>query len=372
MTRRTILHTIETAGPGGAETVLLRLASGLNEDRFRSLALLPQEGWLADRLRERGVPVVFANSNRWYDLRLPMEMKRLIDRERVDLVHSHLPGQNFYGCVAGLLTGRKKVVTYHGAFELARSQGWKGNIRLAAVRKMADAVVAVCDYVGRLLRGAHFSPKKIVRIYNGIGMETFGSAGDERIRRELNLPSGTRLVGTVANLRGPKGYAFLIQAARLVIDRFPECHFVAVGDIDAVLGRPLFDLVERLKLTNQFHFLGFRSDVPEILSELDVFVLASVSEGFPLVALEAMAASKAVVMTRSGGQQEVVEDGVSGLLVPPGDARGLAVGIGELLANPERAAEMAWRARCRVEADFTVEKMLREHETLYERLLEVE
>lgn len=371
MNRRTILHTIETAGPGGAETVLLRLAAGLDPSRFRSLALLPHEGWLSNRLRESGVPVFYADSRSWHDLHLPREMKRLIERERVDLIHSHLPGQNFYGCLAGLLTGRKSVVTYHGAFELARAVGWKGTVRLAAVRRMADAAVVVCDYVGALLRRAHFPSRKIVRIYNGIEVGKFGVVSDDRLRRELHLSPRTRLVGTVANLRGPKGYEFLIRAARSVVDCSPETHFISVGDIDPVIGQPLFALVDRLGLTDRFHFLGFRKDVPEVLSALDVFVLASVSEGFPLVALEAMAAGKPVVMTRSGGQQEVVDDGFTGLLIPPADAGALARGIEELLADPERAAEMAGRARAKAQAEFTLEKMLGQHEALYERLLEV-
>jgi glycosyltransferase involved in cell wall biosynthesis len=370
MNKRTILHTIETTGPGGAETVLLHLASKINRKRFRSLALLPGKGWLSEQLQKSGIPVHFVESKGWYDFRVPRAVVHLIRREGVDLIHSHLPSHNFYSCLAGSLTGRPAVATYHGAVELTRTTPLKSRIQLATVRHLADSVVVVCDYVGQLLEALHFPRKKIVRIYSGIDTERFIAARDGNLRRELQVPQDAPLVGTVANVRESKGYEFLVRAARVVIDRVPAAHFVAVGDIDPVLGKPLFALVDQLDLQNRFHFLDFRKDVPEILSALNVFALASVSEGFPLVALEAMAAAKPVVMTRSGGQQEIVDDGLDCLLIPPADAEALAAAISDLLENPARAAQLAQRARAKVQAGFTLEKMVGEYEALYQRLLD--
>lgn len=369
MRQRTILHTIETSGPGGAETVLLQVASLLNRDRFRSLALLPRRGWLSENLEAAGIPVHFVESRGWYDFRVPRAMGGLIRKEGIDLIHSHLPGHNFYSSIAGTLTNRPTVATYHGPVELGQTTPLKNRIRLATVSHFADVVVVVCDYVRALLESRHFPPEKIVRIYNGIGIARFAAARDGRLRGELRLPEKTMLVGTVANVRPSKGYEFLVRAARRVIDHAPNAHFVAVGDIDSVLGRPIFALIEELGLGDRFHFLGFRKDVPEILSALDVFVLPSVSEGFPLVALEAMAASKSVVMTSAGGQQELIEDGRNGLLVPAADAQALAVAITDLLTNPVRAAEMARQASTRVRNDFTLENMVAGYENIYERLL---
>lgn len=369
MTRRTILHTIETSGPGGAETSLLLLASNLDRNRFRSLALLPREGWLSEQLKQAGVPVFFAESKRWYDLRLVREMSRLIDRERVDLIHSQLPGQNFYSSVVGAFRGRKTVVTYQGAAELTRSKGWKGNVRQVVVGRLADAVVAVSDDIGALLKRAHLPARKVTRIYNAIDVEKLQVQGNGHLRHELKLPSSSHLVGTVANIRAPKGYAFLIQAARSVVDRIPDAHFIAVGDIHPVLSKPLFELVDKLGLENHFHFLGFRSDIPEILSELDVYVLASTSEGLPLALLEAMAAGRAAVATQCGGPSEVVENGVTGLLVPVGEPDAISDAVIELLKNRELAARLAQAGRAKVHAEFTLGQMVKQYEELYDRLL---
>jgi len=365
----TILHTIETGGPGGAETVVLNLASGLDTRRFRSLVLLPGGSWLPGKLQESRIPTFLVRSKAWYDPRLPAGMARLVRREKVDLIHSHLPDQNFYSCLVGRLTGRKTIVTYHGPVELRQSKGLKGRIKLWSVRHSAAAVVVVCDFVGQMLREIGFPSDKIVRIYNGINIDRFSQQRTGRLRQELGFSEGTTLVGMVANIRVSKGYEFFIRAARRVVGQFPETRFVSVGDIDRTLGKPLFKLVEELGLKDRFLFLGFRENVPAVLSDLDVFVLSSVSEGFPLVILEAMAAGKPVLATRCGGTEELVEDGRNGVLVPPRDAEALGNKIGELLAHPEWAQSLGQVARNTVLSRFSMESMVHQYEELYERLL---
>lgn len=368
MSTLTILHTIETGGPGGAETVVLNLASNLDSRRFRSLALVPDGPWLPHKLRERGVPTYLVESRPWYDPRPMARMARLLEREKVDVIHSHLPDQNFYSCLAGRLTGRKTVVTYHGPCELAQGKGFKASMKLWYVRRSASAIVVVCDFVGQMLREVGFPSDKIVRIYNGIEVGRFCSPKTGRLREEIGCREEAKLIGMVANVRASKGYEFFIRAARKVLDAFPLTRFVSIGDMDGTLGQPLRDLVQQLGLEGRFFFLGFRGDVPEILSDLDVFVLSSVSEGFPLVTLEAMAAGRPVIATRCGGPQEVVEDGRTGFLVQPADSDGLAIKICELIGEPESAAALGQRGRAKVLGEFSLEQMVRQYECLYERL----
>jgi len=369
MRKCTILHTIETGGPGGAETVLLNLATRLDHNCFRSLALLPEDGWLRQKLEQHGVTTFLAESCGWYDPRLPAEMARLILRERVDLIHSHLPDQNFFSCLVGRLTGRKTIVTYHGAVELTDARALRQAIKLRIVRHFAAAVVVVCDFVGRLLRNIGFPDRKIVRIYNGIDPARFLSSSRGRLRRELGLSPDTRLIGTVANLRQSKGYEFLVRAARHVANSVPNARFVAVGEFETENRREVADLVTEMGLEDRIFFLGFREDIPEILGDLDVFVLASVSEGFPLATLEAMAAAKPVVVTRCGGPEEIVEDGHTGFLVPPANVEALAERICEVLHSPERARTLGCNARAKVQSRFTLDHMIDEYQKLYDRVL---
>jgi glycosyltransferase involved in cell wall biosynthesis len=366
---QTILHTIETGGPGGAESVLLALATRIDTSRFRSVVLLPHAGWLQRKLQEKGIPVFLAKSSAWYDLHLPRAMAQLVRQEKVHLIHSHLADQNFYSCLVGRLTGTKTVVTYHCPPSWPEADRLRCTIKLWFVRHSADAVVVVSDYLKQSLRGLKFPPDRIVRIHNGVEISRFSPSPTGRLRTELKCQNGTKLIGMVANLREGKGYEYFIQAARKVSNAMPQTRFVAIGEMDARIAAPLQDLIRQLSLQDRFSFLGFRQDVPDILSDLDLFVLSSVSEGFSLATVEAMAAGKPVIATRSGGPQEIVKDGRTGYLTPPADPDALAEKICELLANPERAAALAETARAEAASTFTLERMIREYERLYERLL---
>jgi glycosyltransferase involved in cell wall biosynthesis len=370
MSQYTILHTIETAGPGGAEMTFLDLASHLDPNRFRSLALIPEAGWLHERLRERGIPTVLAKSTAWHDRSMPKTMMRLVRSEKVDLIHSTLPGQNFYSCLVGRWTGRKTVVTYQSAFDFLGPRSRKQDLELGIVRHTASAVVGVTEHIRQLLIGRKFAAEKTVCIYNSVQPEKFETVGDGRVRKELGCTNGTKIVGMVANLRASKGYEFFIRAARKVSDVLPQTRFVSVGDPDEQIAKRLSKEVEDCGLRDRFFFLGFRKDVPEILQDLDVFVLSSVSEGLPLVMLEAMAAGKPVVVTRCGGPQEVIEDGRTGFLVPPADADALAAKICEVVSDSARAAALGRAAREKANSKFTQKKMVGDYQHLYERCLD--
>ena len=283
------MHTIETSGPGGAENVLLSLVKGLNRDLYCSTVVLNRGGWLEERLREAGVEVVCVEWNHWWDLKLPRALARIIREREIDLVHSHLPDQNFYSCLAGRMTGCPIVVTYHGPVELRDANRLRGWLKLLLVKGTAARVVVVCDYVRGMLREIGFADHQLHRIYNGIATEHFRTLVRGTLRMELKMPAEAVLVGMVGNVRGPKGQEHFIRAAQHIARQEPSVHFVICGDLHPTLAPPLFALVNKLGLQEKVHFLGFRSDVPHVLADLDVFVLPSTSEGFPLVVLEAMA-----------------------------------------------------------------------------------
>ncbi len=367
--RFTILHTIESGGPGGAETVLLYLATRLDPRLFRSVVLLPREGWLTQELEKCGVKPLFVKSKAWYDFRLPRAIRSLITREEVDLIHSHLPDQNFYSCLSACLTRCKVVVTYHGSVGLFPQSRLRGAVKPWVVRSCADAIVGVSDSLIPVLTKYGLPARKMVRIYNGIEPNRFSAKVETDLRRELAWPQETKLIGMVANIRKPKGYEYFVRAARRISDVAPATKFLAVGDVDENIGGPLRELVRNLGLEDRFVFLGFRSDIPGILSDLDVFVLSSVNEGFSIATIEAMGAGKPVVVTRSGGPEEIVTDGRTGFLVPPADADGLAARVCDVLRDPELAARLGEAARADVQSRFSIDKMVKEYESLYLRCL---
>lgn len=369
MRKYTILHTIETAGPGGAETILLNLASLIDRRRFRSVVVLPEDRWLPKQVRARGIPTYLVKSKAWYDPHWQLALARIIRREKVDLIHSHLPDQNFYSCIAGRLARRKIIATYHGALPAPKSGDFKAQLKLWTVRRWASAVVVVSDYLKQSYKALGFPGDKMVRIYNGVDSARFSSRGKGALRTELGLQNGTKLVGMVANLRGSKGYEYFIQAAHKVSSVVPQVRFLAIGEMNQDIAGHMRSLLEKFSLQDRFLFLGFRQDVPEILNDLDVFVLSSISEGFSVATVEAMAAGKPVVVTRSGGPEEIVKHGSTGLLVPPADADALAEKICELLGNPGRASALAEKAQKEAKTKFGLGRMVSEYENLYERCL---
>ncbi|HEV2382531.1 MAG TPA: glycosyltransferase family 4 protein [Terriglobia bacterium] len=369
MRKYTILHTIETAGPGGAETILLNLASHLDSRRFRSVVLLPGSGWLHSQLQEAGVPAYVVRSNFWYDFRLPRAIAALARREKADLIHSHLPDQNFYSSLVGRLMDRQVVVTYHGSQQLSKADGLKCTLKLQIVRRAASAVVVVSDYLKEALEKAGFPSKKIVRIYNGIECGRFALPSQGNLRAELGCSNGTKLIGMVANVRDSKGYEHFVRAAQLVAMSMPQARFVAIGDVHSSTSSSLVSLRRELGLESRLSFVGFRSDVDRVLADLDVFVLSSISEGFSLATIEAMAAGKPVVVTRSGGPEEIVKDRVTGLLVPPADPPALAASICELLNDPALASALGQCAQAMVRNRFSLSEMIREYTRVYERCL---
>ena len=369
MNEFTILHTIESSEPGGAETVLLDLSSRLDSKRFRSVALLIKRGWLQDRLEEKGVKTYLVECGSWYDFRLPRAIARIVRREKVDLIHSHLPDQNFYSCLVGRLTGRRTIATYHGPIEITSAHRMRQVVKIYFVRHAAASVVVVCDYVSAMLQRRGFKPQKIVRIYNGIDTKYFEAAPRNGLRRELDVPRESKLVGMIAHLHSAKGYEFFVQAARRVANVFPAVRFIAVGEIKEPVWSKLTGLIDSLELKDRVHFLGLRDDIPGILHDLDVFVLSSLSEGFPLAVLEAMAAGRPIVVTKSGGPEELIEDGLTGILVPPANAQALADGICQLLTDPAKAMELGRNARMKVDQQFSIETMIAKYEQLYDGLL---
>ena len=348
--------------------MLLSVASRLDRDWYRSIAAVPEPGLLQDALEANGVRTYIVESKRWWDLRLPRGLSHLCRAEGVDLIHSHLPDQNFYSCVAGALAGCKTLATYHGPVEFKNARSFRGSMKLRVVRSSAASVVAVCDVVKNVLVSLGFPSSRVERVYNGIDVDAFSCAGSARIREQLGWPAQTKVVGMVANVRQSKGYETFVRAARHAVDADPSVRFVAAGDIDPVLGEPILRLVRDLQLQHHLRFLGYRADIPELMHDLDVFVLSSTSEGFPLVLLEAMAAGRSVVATRCGGPEEVVEDGVNGYLVPPGDDVRLGDRITRLLSNARQAQSLRIKAREAVNR-FTAASMVSAYQDLYQRIL---
>ena len=364
-----VLFVIGTLDIGGTELQLVGLATRLGRVRFTArVCCLEHEGPLARDLREAGVPVDEVPFRGLSVLRSPMavlrrfgELVALMRKVQPTIVQTFLPHANTVRALAARLARVPIVLTGLRGLDGTLAVGG----RLAA--RLADAVLANAEAVrDHAVRGQGMPAAKLRVIRNGLDLDTFQEAARPPAP---DLPSG-RLVVTVANPNRFKtpGLLILVESATSVLTEIPAARFVLVGDGPC---RPaVLEAVRARGLADRFICLGARTDVPAILACCEVMVLPSLQEGLPNAVLEAMAAGKAVVASRVGGIPELVLDGETGLLVPAGDSAALASAISSLLADPARAARMGQAGRARVQALFSLDRMIRETEALYDELLD--
>jgi glycosyltransferase involved in cell wall biosynthesis len=237
----------------------------------------------------------------------------------------------------------------------------------------ADQVLVNATAVQDVLVGQGYDPSRIGIIHNGIDVARFRRPSGDRANVAtwgLGLPPGAPVVAAFARLNRLKGIEYFLEAAAIVAKPFENVRFLIVGDsISQTYREELEALATRLGIRSRVVFAGFRSDVPELLAGVTVSVLPSLSEGLSNVVLEAMAAGVPMVATAVGGTPEMIEDDVTGVLVPPKDAYTMAIAIGTLLGDPAKAHAMGEAARRSVTARFSLVATVLRTEELYERLL---
>ena len=360
---KNVLHLCESSETGGAESVLIRLVEGLDKNRYRSVVCLLSDGWLKVELEKRRIETVVIPQPHSFDVRWLFQAFRLLKEHHIHVMHSHEFATNVYAALLSMVTGVPVVATAHG--KNYYGDKWR---RRAAYRFTArhSAMVAVSNDLKRFLTERIGIPPRDIRVvHNGIDLRHYSvNVANADIRADLGIGTGQRVIGTVGNLFAVKGQTYLLRACKAVASAYPNFVLLVAGEGEQ-LG-PLQEEASDLGIAGNVRFLGFRDDVPSLLQAMEVFVLPSLSEGLPLSILEALALEKPVVATNVGGIPEIVQDGLTGFLVPPRNPETLADKILLLLRYPEMAAELGRAGRKRVEEAFDVTKMIQEYQLLYE------
>ena len=364
---RTVLQVIHTAGPGGAETVVLNLAAGLNERRWRSLVTLPSMDWLGGALSDAGIaPRIIPDRKRLSYLR---GIVSLLRTERVDILHAHLLGPASYAAVAAMACRVPLVITFHGHLDITPPSAFE-TARFALIRGAHPTVVLVSEPLRTALLDTGRIPGSCTTVIpNGIDTTVFRPAADTGFRAELGLPADAIVVGAIGNLRPAKDYPTFLRAAAILARQSPRYRFVIVGQGgDPLLGQ-LLRLRSELALDDRVVFAGFRSDVPRALNAFDTLVLSSSSEGFSLATIQAMACGVPVIATRCGGPEQILSHELDGILVATGDAAAIAAAVQRLSSEPALRERLAANARRTVESTYSLDSMLGRYEALYSNLL---
>jgi len=353
------MFVITSMPVGGAETLLVDLVRRMDRQRFLpELCCLKDPGPLGAMLASE-IPVHHGLLTRKTDVRVLWRLARLM--RRIDAVVTVGAGDKmFWGRLAAYLAGVPVIAS------ALHSTGWPDRVQFAnrLLAPITDAFVAVAEPHGRYLAAYEgCSAAKIHVVPNGVDVERFRPRPPNRtLRAEFDLALGAPVVGIVAALRAEKNHALFLRAAAVVQRSLPEARFLIVGD--GPQRGELEVLADSLAVGRAVRFLGTRSDVPEVLSLIDVLALSSHIEANPVSILEAMAAGKPVVATRVGSIDTVVEDGRSGYLVPPGSEEQLAGRLIELLRDRSRAAAFGRSGRQYVLEHASIEQMVAGYEEL--------
>lgn len=386
--RHKILYLNPSSQLGGAEKSLLDLLRHLNREKHHPIISCPAQGKFVEELRKIGVEIEIIPYDRrildlsrngsglhlftfplffWWLTPTVLALKNLIKDKGVHLIVTNGIKCHFIGTVLSLIT--KKPLIWHVRDFMAT--GWLRWMLRSMGRFFPDKIITNSRAVGGIFSGNG----KRETVYNGVDLTHFDPDMDGvKERSAFNIGKHTALIGTIGHLAPLKGYEELIGAMREVIREGFDVKLALVGDDiyshSKSYKQKLLSLVDSTGLKDRIIFTGYRENIPELLASFDIFVLPSRIEGFGRVNLEAMAMGKPVISTNVGGIPEVVQDGVTGILVTPRNAKALARAIIRVFNNPRLGKSMGNAGRRRVEEHFTLQAHVQRIEEIYLEILQ--
>ena len=367
-----VLHVVNRLDLGGTETGILKVIAGLGSEEFTHGVCtarghspkFAQQRAFGGQLFDAAGP----GSNFQF---LVYRFAKIINRFRPHIVHSRNWGA-IEASFAARLVGVPIVIHSEHGYELDMLEGIP--LRRRLVRRAAYAIADVVFTVSSDLREYHarqawVSPASIILLANGVDSERFAPRAEKKLacRASLGLPHNSFLIGTVGRLVPIKDQAQILHATRVLVERGLDVSVALAGDGPEL--ERLRAIVDSLPiLSGRVHFLGAQRNIPDVLNALDVFVLPSVSEGMSNTLLEAMASGLPIVATRVGGNPEIIEDRVSGLLFAVGDLAQLTGHLSNLAGNPALRCALGASARARIVDKYRLDSMLNRYRSLYREL----
>lgn len=357
-----ILQVISSSRTSGAEKHMVVLCGWLRRLGHNVLAACPQGGWLPEQLREAGIPSVEINMRGAKAPGAVIEIGRAAQRHQADLIHAHLTRATYMSFFAGMFSRVPVVSSVH---VLTRDFAYRrlpqGNLWF----------VAVSDHLRGALLQRGVRQDRVATVHNGADLEAMGEpspVGSLGVRAELGLPADAEIVAEVGRIDEFKGQHILVQAAPQIVAARPRAYFVLVGHAEPRVQQALWEMACAGGVADRLRFTGVRNDIPRLMREADLITLPSLTEACSMVIIEAMAMGKPVVATRAGGNLELVDDGVTGLLVEraPDAVAEATVRILQDLPGRDR---MGVAARTRAEERFSARAMAQNMEALYQRVL---
>lgn len=372
-----ILHLRTSQGVYGAEKVILGLAGSCEKTRH-TIGCLTKKGKYGrsflEEIRRLGLQgeEIQSSYNIW-DFRAVWHIVKIMKERRIGILHTH----DFISDILGFLASRiyrvPLVKTEHG-------KTYNRNLWINICKKIDDRIITeFFDHIVYVSENTKQNKvnkpgiKNLSVIHNGVDVDAFSLLNSKsnfselNIKNELGIPSDAKVIGSIGRLSAEKGYDYLLKAAQRLVNSYEsKVVFLLLGE--GKMEDELKNLVNELGITSKVVFSRYRSDIPQIMSIIDVYVSSSLTEGFPISVIEALAAGKPVVATNVGGVPDLIKDGSTGLLIPPGNSEALVNSITQLLDNEAMAKQFGDAGRELVRKNYSVKTMAAKYEDIYETL----
>jgi glycosyltransferase involved in cell wall biosynthesis len=364
MSKKNILHVIHSLDVGGAERLVCDIAKGTVKDIFNvMICCLDRVGALGEELQLEGFRVMSLERKPGIDWKMVSELRKIIGEYAVDIVHAHQYTSFFYSSLARNINERPHIIfTEHGRFFPDR-KSTKRYIFNPILQRFASEIIAISEATKEaMVKNDNFPKKRIKVLYNGV---KFNSKITDRNlkRRELNISEEDFVIATAARLDSIKNYSMLIRMMKRLSVSASDIKLLIAGsgsEYEKLAGE-----IDAFNLSGHVRLLGHRRDVPDIFQASDLFVLSSLSEGTSVTLLEAMYSGLPAVVTNVGGNPEVVENGVTGLLVNSDDDEDMAEKALIFYNDRSKLKGFGEAARMRAQRLFSFETMMKNYEDLY-------
>lgn len=370
-----ILFITNTLHKGGTEAHLLLLAKGFQayglkcEVAFFRSKVIGGSVDLKDDFEYAGIRTHYLGCENSFDPRIGFHLNHLLRKRSWDILHSHLPRADAAAAMCKIVKPKQIwISTLHHPYDNAYSAAWMIPI-LAPIWRLADGVIAVSESVRQWsIQRLGLMPESVYTVLHGIDIESDFAFG--KPETALSLTQERFCIGSIGRYEKRKGHETLILAMPQILKWFPHAKLKIAGHDPWGYGEVLKKLIFGLNLEKHVHLVGFKKDMNRFFSEIDVFALASLSEGFGIVVLEAMAAAKPIVVSNISPMKNIIFPGVSGLVAKPKDPKGFADAIISLFQDRDYLQRMGSEGAKRVKTEFSTAKMVKKTLQYYEDILQ--
>jgi glycosyltransferase involved in cell wall biosynthesis len=356
----TILHLIDTTGPGGAETVFLALAKACEERGMRSIAVIRGPGWVENQLKIMGIDYHVINSKGSFNWRYLRALLAIARAENVQLVQCHLLGSNVYGSLLGLILRKPVVATFHGHVDISPDERLLG-LKLGLIAFAAKKVIAVTQDLAEEIKkqGNQRLRRKVTVIPNGIDTTSLESIP----LRKQN--TNTTILGCLGNVRPAKNYQMAIGLVNYLKQQGTDTKLLIAGDDTNRLAKELKAQVEALNLNDNVVFLGFIDNINAFFNQIDLFLMTSSTEGHPLAITQALASGKPILTTPNGVEKIIDPDLLN--VSKEHTVESLAAAFKSIIESGPASEQEASAKRGYVRENFSLEAMIAGYFSFYRK-----